>query len=111
MLMTLKLTQLFISFAASDFSANILHFQAALTCLQLDVLSLNQVKTEFLLTGLPAQLSKIADPALLNPSNVTVMPTDSARNLEVILTRPSQCRIIPQLCLNLVSHLSVTFEE
>ena len=47
-------------------------------------LSLNQSKTEFLLIGLPKQLSEISDPALLMPSNVTITPTDAARNLGVI---------------------------
>ena len=43
--------------------------------------SLNQSKTEFLLIGLPKQLS---DAALLMPSNVTITPSDLARNIGVI---------------------------
>jgi len=43
-----------------------------------NVLSLNQSKTEFLLKGLPAQLSKVSDPSLLMPSNVTITPAQSA---------------------------------
>jgi len=39
-----------------------------------NLLSLNQSKTEFLLIGLPAQLSKVSDPFLLMPSNVTIIP-------------------------------------
>jgi len=39
--------------------------------------SLNQSKTEFLLVGFPAELSKISDPSLLMPSNVTI--TQSAQ--------------------------------
>ena len=82
-------TQLFISFAASDFSANILHLQTTIDLvsnwMSSNLLSLNQTKTEFLLIGLPAQLSKIPNPTLLMPSNVTITPTDSARNLGVIL--------------------------
>ena len=81
-------TQLFISFAALDFSAKILHLQTTIDLvsnwMSLNLLSLNQNKTEFLLFGLPTQLSKIADPTLLMPANVTIMPTDSARNLGVI---------------------------
>jgi len=53
----------------------------------MDVLksSLTQSKTEFLLIGLSAQLSKISDPSLLMPnSNVTITPAQSARNLGVI---------------------------
>jgi len=39
-----------------------------------NLLSLNQSKTEFLLIGLPAQISKISDPSLRMPSNVTITP-------------------------------------
>ena len=81
-------TQLFISFSASDFSANMLHLQATITLvsnwMSSNLLSLNQTKTEFLLLGLPVQLSKLSDPCLLMPSNVSIKPTDSARNLGVI---------------------------
>ena len=81
-------TQLFISFAASDLSANIVHLQATIDLvsewMSSNLLSLNQAKTEVLLIGLSAQLSKIADPTLLMPSNVAIVPADSARNLGVI---------------------------
>ena len=81
-------TRLFISFAASDFSANIVHLQATIDLvsnwMSLNLLSLNQAKTEFLLIDLSAQLSKIADPTLLMPSNVAIVPADSAWNLGVI---------------------------
>jgi len=49
-----------------------------------NLLSLNQSKTEFLLIGLPAQLSKASDPSLLMPSNVTIIPAKSVRNIGVI---------------------------
>jgi hypothetical protein len=49
-----------------------------------NLLSLNQSKTEFLLIGLPKQLAKVSDPNLRIPSNVTITPSDSARNLGVI---------------------------
>jgi len=49
-----------------------------------NLLSLNQSKTEFLLIGLLQQLSKVYDPTLYMPSKVTIMPTNSARNLGVI---------------------------
>ena len=81
-------TQLFISFSALDFALNIAHLKTTInnvsTWMSANLLSLNQSKTEFLLIGLPKQLSKISDPALLMPSNVTITPTDSARNLGVI---------------------------
>ena len=54
------------------------------TWMSANLLSLNQSKTEFLLIGLPKQLSKISDPALIMPSNVTIIPTDAARYLGVI---------------------------
>jgi len=43
-----------------------------------------QSKTEFLLIGLPAQLSEIPDPFLLMPSNVTITPAQSVRNVGII---------------------------
>jgi Reverse transcriptase (RNA-dependent DNA polymerase) len=81
-------TQLFISFAASDFSANMLHLQTTIALvsnwMSLNFLSLNQTKTEFLLIGLPVQLSKISYPSLLMPSQVAITPANSARNLGVV---------------------------
>jgi hypothetical protein len=81
-------TQLFISFAASEFSVNILHLQATIASvsnwMSSNLLSLNQGKTEFLLIGLPVQLSKVSDPTLLMPSQVTISPANSARNLGVV---------------------------
>jgi hypothetical protein len=49
-----------------------------------NLLSVNQSKTEFLLIGLPKQLSKVSKAALLMPSNVSIIPSDSTRNLGVI---------------------------
>jgi len=46
--------------------------------------SLNQSKTEFILIGFPAQHSTISDPSILMPSNVTIAPAQSARNLGII---------------------------
>ena len=47
-------------------------------------LSLNPSKTEFLLIGLPQQLSKLSNPIIHLPNNVTLSPVHSARNLGVI---------------------------
>jgi len=81
-------TQLFITFRAPEFSANILHLQNTIDLvskwMSANLLSLNQSKTEFRLIGLPVQPSKISDPSLLTPSNVTITPAESARNLGVI---------------------------
>jgi len=51
-------TQLFISCHAPEFSANILHLQNTIDLVSqwINLLSLNQSETEFLLIGLPAQL-------------------------------------------------------
>jgi len=46
-----------------------------------NLLWLNQSKTEFLLIGLPAQISKISDHSLLMPSNAIITPAKSARYL------------------------------
>jgi len=79
-------TQLFISFRAPFVSANILHLQNTIDLvsqwMSANLLSLNQSKTEFLLIGLPAQLSKVSDPSIVL-SNVTIIPAKSARNLDV----------------------------
>ena len=81
-------TQLFISFSALDFTLNIAHLKATIdnvsAWMSANLLSLNQSKTEFLLIGLPQQLSKVSDPTLVMPSNVNITPTSSARNLGVI---------------------------
>jgi len=54
-----------------------------------NLLSLNQSKPEFLLIGLLQQLSRVYDLTVLMPSNVTITPTDSARNLGLFLTHRS----------------------
>ena len=46
-----------------------------------NLLSLNPSKTEFMLIGLPQQISKISSPSLSLPSNHPITPTDSARKL------------------------------
>jgi len=81
-------TQLFISFSAFEFAQNISHLQTTIdnvsTWMSANLLSLNQSKTEFLLFGLPKQLSKLSEPTLIMPSNVTIVPTNATRNLGVI---------------------------
>jgi hypothetical protein len=77
-----------------------------------NLFSLNQAKTEFLIIGLSAQLSKIADPTLLMPSNVAIVPADSARNLGVIFDSTlSMSHHISSVSKSFVSRLSVTFGE
>ena len=81
-------TQLFLSFSADTFSENILLFQNTISNISSwmasNFLSLNPAKTEFLLIGLPAQLSKIHNPTLTISSNTTIQPVSSARNLGII---------------------------
>ena len=87
MLMTLNCS--FLSLLQTS-SQNSSHLETTIdtvsTWMSANLLSLNQSKTEFLLIGLPKQLSKVSDAALsdaalLMPSNVTITPSDSARNL------------------------------
>ncbi len=100
-------TQLFISFTALDFSTNMAHLQTTIelvsTWMSANLLSLNQSKTEFLLIGLPKQLSKISNPSLLMPANVAITPSDSARNLGVIfdssLTMSDHISAVSKSCL------------
>jgi len=54
------------------------------TCWSANLLWLNHSKTKILRIGLPKQLSKVSHVALLMHSNVTITPSDSARNLNVI---------------------------
>ena len=81
-------SQLFISFSAPDFSQNASYLETTIdsvfTWMSANLLSLNQSKTEFLLIGLPKKLSKVSDATLHMPSDVTINPSDSARNLGVI---------------------------
>jgi len=75
-----------------------------------NLLSLNQSKTEFLLIGLPTQLSKIAAPSLLMPSRVTISPAQSARNLGVIFDSTLLMSDHISSILNLASYLFAIFE-
>jgi len=50
-------------------------------------ISLNPSKTEFLILGLPQQLSKLNNPTIHLPNSVILAPVDSARNLGVIFDK------------------------
>jgi len=50
-------------------------------------LCLNPSKTEFLIIGLPQQLSKINNPTIHLPNNVILSPVDAARNFGVIFDK------------------------
>jgi len=79
-------TQLLLSFLALDFSHNITHLGNTISnvssWISSNFLSLNPSKTEFLIFGLPQQLSKLNNPTIHLPHNV--VPVDSARNLGCI---------------------------
>ena len=81
-------TQLFLSFSPCNFPQNIQLLQNTISeissWMASNFLSLNSSKTEFLLIGLPTQLAKIENPSLSMPSNTSIKPVASARNLGVI---------------------------
>ena len=64
-------TQLFLSFSAADFAYNISHLEHTISnvynCMSSNFLSLNPSKTEFLLVGLPQQLSELSNPIIHLP--------------------------------------------
>jgi len=81
-------TQLFVSFSPSKFDEAHSCLQSTISAISnwmtANFLSLNPSKTEFLLIGLPYQLSKLNQPYLVLPDNTSVYPVSSARNLGVI---------------------------
>ena len=84
-------TQLYLSFSALDFSQNVTHLESTISSISnwmsANFLSLNPSKTEFLIIGLPQQLSKLNSPKIHLPNNVTLSPVDCARNLGVIFDK------------------------
>ena len=76
-------TQL-LSFSAADFSY-ITHLENTISnvynWMSSNFLSLKPSKTEFLIIGLPQQLSKLRSPTIHLPNDVTLTPVDFARNL------------------------------
>ena len=81
-------TQLFISFSSTKFIQNVSVLENTIaevsSWMSANLLMLNPSKTEFLLFGLPKQLSKIENPSLSMTSTVTLTPVSSARNLGVL---------------------------
>jgi len=71
-------TQLLLSFSALHFSHNITHLVNTIAnvsnLMSSNVLSLNPSKTEFLIFGLPQQLSKLKDPTIHLPNNIILSP-------------------------------------
>ena len=60
------------------------HLQSISSWMTVNLLTLNPFKTEFLLIGLPQQLSKLSNPLLSLPSTHPILSYTSARNLEFI---------------------------
>jgi len=93
-------TQLLLSFSALDFSHNITHLENTITnvanWMSSNFLSRNPSKTEYLIFGLPQQLSKLNNSTIHLPNNVILSPVDSARNLGVIFDKN----------ISLVQHIS-----
>jgi Reverse transcriptase (RNA-dependent DNA polymerase) len=81
-------TQLFISFSSNKFRENISLLESAIaevsSWMSANFLMLNPLKTEFLLVGLPKQLSKIENPSISTTPTVVLSPVSSARNLGVL---------------------------
>ena len=81
-------TQLFISFSPHAAHAALDSLHATLAAISQwmasNFLTLNPSKTEFLIIGLPTQLSKLHMPNLILPDNSSITPVQSARNLGII---------------------------
>jgi len=82
---------LLLSLSALDFSHNITYLDNTIinvsNWMSSNFLSLNPSKTEFLVFGLPQQLSKLNNSTIHLPKNVILSSVDSARNLDVIFNK------------------------
>jgi hypothetical protein len=83
-----RYTHPFLSSSAADVAYNISHLEHTITkvynWMSSNFLSLIPSKTEFLFVGLPRQLSKLSNPIMHLPNNVTLSPVHSAPNVGVI---------------------------
>ena len=72
---------------------------------------LNRSKTDFLLVGLPKQLSKLNNPTMNVTSDVTLSPVPQARNLGVLfdsnLSHSGHISYITKSCLSNIRILGV----
>jgi len=84
-------TQLNLSFSALDSSHNITHLENTIAnvsnWMSSNFLYLNPSKTEFLIFGLPQQLSKLNNPTIHLSNNVILSLVDSTYNLGVIFDK------------------------
>ena len=80
-------TQLYMSFSSADFISNISLLENTIaevsSWMSANLLMLNPSKTDFLLLGLPKQLSKVNNPSLLVHPDVSLSPVVSTRNLGI----------------------------
>jgi len=87
----MQMTLNFSYLSAAPYSHNTALLETAISSVSnwtsANFLTLNPSKTEFLIIGLPHQLSKLSFPTFRLPNNVTLSPVDSARNLGVILDK------------------------
>ena len=78
-------TQLFTSFVPKDFPLVINQLQSSVSTISswmtANLLTLNPSKTEFMIIGLPQQLSKIHSPSLSLPPAQPILPCSYARNI------------------------------
>jgi Reverse transcriptase (RNA-dependent DNA polymerase) len=78
-------TQLFISFSPTSFNSKTQSLQQTISAvtnwMSANFLSLNPSKSEFIIIGLPKQLSKLIQPSLSMPGNITLMPVNTVKNL------------------------------
>jgi hypothetical protein len=97
-----RYTQPFLS--AADVAYNISHLEHTISnvynWMSSNFLSLNPSQTEFLLVSLPRQLSKLSNPIIHLPNNVTLSAVHSAPNLGVIFDSNLTFLNTILLCLN-----------
>ena len=78
-------TQLYISFSPTDLASNIIHLKHTITTIsdwmKMNLLFLNQNKTEFLIFGSQKQLETISDLRLSLAEDVIILPSSVARDL------------------------------
>ena len=88
---SMQMTLNFSYLSAAPYSHNTALLETAISSVSnwtsANFLTLNPSKTEFLIIGLPHQLSILSFPTFRLPNNVTLSPVDSARNLGVILDK------------------------
>lgn len=99
-------TQIYLSFTPDSFNTALDQLQNTIksvaSWMTSNLLSLNPSKSEFMIFGLPSQLSKLHEPHLSMPDNTVLTPVDSVRNLGLIfdnnLTFSNQISSLTKSC-------------